>query len=702
MIGPDLTLPPLRQDLRIMPAGRLSSGAPGWVIFDPVLHRYFQLGQGMVELLGDWSAGNVPQLIQRVHERFGRRASEQDVFALRDFLAAHELLENAKTDAIVARQKARQQHWLKMLVHNYLFFRIPLVRPQAFLDRTHHVGEILFSKFTLIFVALLGAIGMLLAARQWDAFVATGLGLMDWEGAFLIAACVPFVKTAHEMGHAYMATRYRVRVPTIGVAFMVLAPFLYSDVTDAWRLSSRWQRLAIDCAGLLIEWMIAAIAIFLWVFLPPGNLRTLVFALATTSLFMGLLLNLNPFMRFDGYHILADLVGIPNLQTRAMAVGRWMLREILFGIGAPAPERSSRVRLVILALYAYAIWIYRFFLFLGIAILVYHFAFKALGIILFLIEIIWFILLPVAQELIRWWKGRDYLVRTRRAMVTFAGLGLALLLFIIPLPTSLVIPVVAMARVDAPIHARSPARVSEVLVREGQFVKAGDEIVRLVAPDVSAQLLQSELQAELKRIRLARAAANAADRGELRVLENELNSALRKLAVLRAQESELVLRAPHDGFVRDLDPDLKAGQWIGLRTQICRVLSPADVELRGYAEEGDLKRLALGARGRFLPDDVSRRSFGVELVAIAPAAVEMLDLPILASIHDGPVQVVPERSDKALKPLASLFPVVLVPQAAVAEGQAVRGMVRLEGLAESMALRLARRIFGVLIRESGA
>ena len=509
MIGADDVLPPMRQDLRILPASRLASGAPGWVIFDPVSHRYFQLGQGMVELLGDWSAGSKDGLIDRVQTRFGRVVTRDDVSSLRSFLSAHELLETQDTAALLTRQRARQKHWLYSLVHNYLFFRIPFLRPQAFLDRTRVFGEILFSRTSLLFFACLGLAGILLATRQWDAFVATGLGLLDWEGAFILAACVPFVKTAHEMGHAYMATRYNVRVPTMGVAFMVLAPFLYSDVTDAWRLSSRWQRLAIDCAGLLVELMIAATALFLWIFLPPGSFRTAVFALATTSLLLGLALNLNPFMRFDGYHILADFLGIPNLQTRAMVMGRWALREVLFGLGAPMPEQMSRNRMLAMAIYAYAIWIYRFFLFLGIAVLVYHFAFKALGIILFLIEIIWFVLLPIAQEILRWWKGRDYVVSTRRATVTFSIAGFAFLAFILPLPTSLMVPVVATARVDAMIFARAPGRVTSIHVVEGQSVKTGDELVRMVAPDLSAQLQQAEAQLVLKRIRLARAAANA-------------------------------------------------------------------------------------------------------------------------------------------------------------------------------------------------
>ena len=702
MIEVDDLLPPMRQDLRILPASRLASGAPGWVIFDPVSHRYFQIGQGMVELLGEWSVGSMAGLADRVRSRFGRHVLPDEIMALRQFLGAHELLETQDTASLISRQRARKQHWLNSLVHNYLFFRIPLVRPQAFLERTRIVGEILFSPTSLLIFAAIGFVGLLLAARQWDAFVATGLGLLDWEGALILATCVPFVKTAHELGHAYMATRYHVRVPTMGLAFMVLAPFLYSDVTDAWRLSSRWQRLAIDCAGLLVELMIAAVALFLWVFLPPGSLRTSVFALATTSLLLGLALNLNPFMRFDGYHILADFLGVPNLQTRAMVMGRWALRELLFGLGAPMPEQMSRPRMIAMALYAYAIWIYRFFLFLGIAVLVYHFAFKALGIILFLIEIIWFVLLPIVQEILRWWKGRAYVVRTRRAVLTFCLFGGSMLAFIVPLPTSVAVPAVATARVDAPMFARAPGRIMSLVVVDGQSVKAGEELMRLHAPDLSAQAHFAELQLSLKKIRLARAAANAVERGEVRVLENEVVAAQRRLDGLQLQESELILRAPHDGIIRELNPDLRVGQWVGVKTALFRVLAPAELEIKGYAEEPDLRRLRLGAEGVFMPDDTSRPSVPVILKDIGPTAVETLDVSILASVHDGPVQVVQDRSERGLKPLLSVYGVTLEPQKPFAPEQEIRGQVRLEGVAESMALRVLRRVFGVLIRESGA
>ncbi|NHW78486.1 site-2 protease family protein, partial [Escherichia coli] len=78
------------------------------------------------------------------------------------------------------------------------------------------------------------------------------------------------VKSLHELGHAFTAARYGLHVPAMGVAFMVLAPILYTDVTDAWRLSSRRQRMAIHAAGVIVELALASIALFAWALLPDG------------------------------------------------------------------------------------------------------------------------------------------------------------------------------------------------------------------------------------------------------------------------------------------------------------------------------------------------------------------------------------------------------------------------------------------------
>ncbi|UGA40408.1 hypothetical protein JOS77_14430 [Chromobacterium haemolyticum] len=162
----------------------------------------------------------------------------------------------------------------------------------------------------------------------------------------------------------------------------MMMPVLYTDTNDAWKLNSRRQRLLIGGAGMLAELVLAAWATLLWSFLPDGPLRAGVFLLATTTWLATLAINASPFMRFDGYFLLADYLGLPNLHNRAFALARWQLRKTLLGLDDPVPEHFPAARRRGLILFAWATWLYRLVLFLSIAFLVYHLFFKALGMLL--------------------------------------------------------------------------------------------------------------------------------------------------------------------------------------------------------------------------------------------------------------------------------------------------------------------------------
>ncbi len=126
-------------------------------------------------------------------------------------------------------------------------------------------------------------------------------------------------------------------MPIIGVAFLVLFPVLYTDTT----LKHRDQRLMIDVAGILTELAIAIIATMFWVFLPDGPMRSIAFTTSTLSWFLSLVINLNPFMRFDGYYILSDASGVENMQERSFAFAKWRMREVLFKPNIAPPEVLS-------------------------------------------------------------------------------------------------------------------------------------------------------------------------------------------------------------------------------------------------------------------------------------------------------------------------------------------------------------------------
>ena len=293
---------------------------------------------------------------------------------------------------------------------------------------------------------------------------------------------------------------------------MLLAPMLYTDASDAWRLRSRRKRMAIDVAGIAVETAIACIATFAWAFLPEGHLKSLSFALATTSWFLCLGLNLNPFMRFDGYYLLADATGMENLQARSFAFGRWKLRELLFNLGHLPPELTSRRRRNWLVIYAWAVWIYRLVLFTGIALLVYHFAFKLLGIALFLVEIIYFIAGPVWSEIKEWHKMRADIAARRRGSIVLGSTVAVFGMVCMPLSTTISVPAIIEDREVESKHARRPSYVVAAMVRQGERVTAGELMVELAAPDLEHEIKQTKLRQSLVRLRLDRRSTDLIDR----------------------------------------------------------------------------------------------------------------------------------------------------------------------------------------------
>jgi putative peptide zinc metalloprotease protein len=341
-----------------------------------------------------------------------------------EFLYAHKLTvipPALNTEGLVEQESAAHPPWHKQILHKYLFFRIPLFRPQRFL--THSYGWIapLYSKFFTILIAFMGIVGFWFALEQWDEFKSTFLHFLTFEGVLYYGLTLIMLKAIHELGHAFMSTRFGARVPIIGIAFLVMFPILYTDTTDAHRLKSKRQRVLIDAAGMLAELSIACIALFAWSFLPDSALRSAAFFAATTSWGLSLMVNLNPFMRFDGYYLMSDLCGQRNMQDRGFALGRWFMRETLFGLGEDIPIACTSRERFWLILYAYGTWVYRFFLFIGIAVLVHALFPKALGIFLFSVEILFFIINPIVSEIRIWWSLRMRILKNKRSLLT--GLG---------------------------------------------------------------------------------------------------------------------------------------------------------------------------------------------------------------------------------------------------------------------------------------
>jgi putative peptide zinc metalloprotease protein len=405
-------------------------------------------------------------------------------------------------------------------------------------------------------------------------------------------------------------------------------------------------------------------------------------------------------MKFDGYYMLSDLWQVPNLQARSGALAQWWLRETLFGLGRAPPDAFPRPHRRWLIAYAICAWVYRFFLFLGIAILVYYAVFKALGVVLFAIEIIWFILLPIYREMREWWSMRTIILGMRRTLVSASVAAIALALLLVPWSSTVRIQGMAAAEAQTRLFAPRSGRIDRIAVSDRQPVIAGETLLVLSAPDLHHEIGQAQRRIALTQARLQRIAGDVTDRAERVVLEVELQRHRESMAGLEAELDRLVIRSPGAGVVRDLDRDLRPGEWIDDVTPIARVVGGGRQQVLGYVDEHDLWRIPLGAEAVFISEDplASRRQGRV--VEVAPAGARAVDHLILASVYGGAVPA-DRAPDGVIKPRSGQHQVRIEINGPVPE-RAERGMVHLSGARESIAAAIWRRLLQVLVRESSA
>ncbi len=114
----------------------------------------------------------------------------------------------------------------------------------------------------------------------------------------------------HEFGHAAAATRAGASPGVMGAGLYLIWPAFYTDVTDSYRLS-RWGRLRTDLGGLYFNAIVAVVMAGIgWV----TGFDAMLLIVATQLVMM--VRQLIPIVRFDGYHVLADATGVPDLFQR--------------------------------------------------------------------------------------------------------------------------------------------------------------------------------------------------------------------------------------------------------------------------------------------------------------------------------------------------------------------------------------------------
>ena len=588
-------------------------------------------GSLLFRLIKNWTGGVELKDFEKKINSEGIETNIDEIKSFVNFLQLNNLIVQPLGQGVnlLSQQKnSLKKHWLLNLIHSYLFFKIPLFKPDEFLNKFISKVKNLGSKNFRNLIYFFGFIGIFLVIQQYESFAKTFMYFFTFNGLLLYLVTLIFVKCLHELGHAFVAKHFGCRVSAIGIAFLVFFPFLYTDTTDAWRLRNHKERLLINFAGILTELHLALIATFAWAVLPDGGLKSVAFFIATTSWISSLVINVSPFMRFDGYYVFADWLKAENLQPRSFALARWQVREILFGLNHSPPEELNPSRRWLFIIYAWSTWIYRFFLFIGIALLVYHFAFKVLGIILFVIEIYWFIMAPIVREMKQWFllkKDIKFNIKTFRLLIFL--ITLSLLLFA-PWKSSLKIPAVFTSEQYSKIYAPYPAQIKNIMVKNDDEVKKGQSIIEFYSPKLEDQINSTQTKLELIKTKLNRLSDSAGNMDQYITLQQRLISVNSELSGLLKIQDKMILKSPIDGSIKDLD-NLSNGIWVNNRNELFGIVKYGTGQVKGFIKENQIDRFKLNNPAVFIPSDGTHEKINLISKSLDYSGSERFALPFV-------------------------------------------------------------------------
>lgn len=400
---------------------------------------------------------------------------------------------NAALERLQHGDTRRNGSWVQLLLSH----RIPLGNPDALLGRAlRHVGW-LFSWPGLVLWTLLAlTVAWKCIGRFGEMFTETG-SLLELTNLPLLWCVLVGLKVLHEFGHAFACKRFGGSVPEMGVQLIMLTPCAYVDAGASWKMPAR-RRMVVSLAGMYVESLVAGIAALVWAGTSEGLVHDVALNVVVLASVVTVLFNINPLMRYDGYYLFSDMLGVFNLQQRAQRyLTGWTNR---IALGKPrTPDRYTWSERLIYAFYGPAAFVYRAVLAVLLTAVMAT-RWPAAGALLGVVFLWALILRPAIGLLDHLWNGAgtaDF--RTRARLVALGSVTLLPLLgSLIPISWTITAPGVLDPSRRESVRAPVSGFVRDVLVVPGDQVAAGATLCLLDNPEVEMRRLRlaGELEAE--------------------------------------------------------------------------------------------------------------------------------------------------------------------------------------------------------------
>jgi putative peptide zinc metalloprotease protein len=570
-------------------------GSQWYVLHDPFTDKYFRLRPNAYEFVARLSSSKTVEevwhlLLENAPDKAPGQSEIIDLLAqlYHANLIHYELTPNSSS--LFDRYKKRKQKLVKMNLLNIMFARIPLFDPDNLLKYLQPLIRFLISPVGLIVWLGVIGIGIKTAIDNFGTLKVQSEGILASSNLFLLYMSVVVIKVIHELGHAFAVRRFGGEVHAMGIMLMVMAPLPYTDATASWSFRNKWQRIFVGAAGMMFELVIAAVAVIVWASTGDGVLHSIAYNMVFTASVTTLLFNINPLLRYDGYYILCDLLGIPNLQQQANQQITYLTEQYAFGKKDSVSPSSNTKEATFFSIYAVTSFFYRIIVFSGILLFISK---KML-----LLAVVMGIFLVTSWAIVPIFKFIKYLstssgltrVRARAIRVTIITfVMLFVVLNYIPFPYCFKAPGVLKASEYIKVVNSTTAKVVSLGLRSGSKVRKNDTL--LVLDNKEIRELKTGTEAALREAHFEYTKALESSQADLEPIEKKISVYTERLQYLEKQIDGLVVKADIDGIWVAPDVDDFNGRWMPRGTPIGQIINTNSFYFASVIPQKDISEL---------------------------------------------------------------------------------------------------------------
>jgi putative peptide zinc metalloprotease protein len=529
---------------------------PHVVIEDPVRNKFFQIGLDEFRLTKSLDGkSTIEELIEKYAAADPETKFDQTrlinvcQWLTQNNLVYGDSLDNTQRLDMQANllKRARMMSWL-----NPISIKCKLFNPDQLLKRIQPSTQWMFSGWVFVVWTLTGIYAASILWTDWDKLGGASTGIFAGNAWIWLLLIWILLKVLHETAHGIACRRFGGDVPEAGVLLLLFTPLAYVNVTSMWRFGNRWHRIVVASAGMYVELFVSFISIILWQRFP-GVIGDIAFDVFIMSSVTTILFNANPLMRFDGYFILSDLIGVPNLYTKGTKWFSDRLKSIYFGV-PKTPGLFAAGEFWAVAIYGTLAFFWKFLICFSLMIAA-SVLFYGAGIVLAAAAgILWFGI-PVVQQ-VRAFFGPKAVhsvdkarLATSLALTAVAGV---LLFFVIEAPATKSAPAIVQFSEEQILRAKADGFIREILVDNGQAVVRGQPLLVLENRELTLEVFELEKRASEARIQ-SRIHVQSNELALAQTSAEKYESLVEQLAEKQSQIDGLTVRAPIDGFVYQRD-----------------------------------------------------------------------------------------------------------------------------------------------------